>query len=122
MNATQEYTVIKVRDGYSISEAGRISGEYQACGDAINVVSVESLLDGEARDALALRMVENYLRKKEGQVYTFDDVEAARKYYPQGFLQAYERVASKRRELARLRGRLVLSSYQERPGRGYCRV
>ncbi len=87
-------------DGYSMREVGRKAGAYQANGDMINVVTVESLKDGDDRIAFAEKSFEYYLYRKTKQGYRFEDLEATKKHYMTGFLGAYDRVTIKRRQLA----------------------
>jgi hypothetical protein len=107
MNTISDHMILKIRDGgYSMRENGRKAGAYAANGDAINVISVESLKDGDERQKVAEKRFAWYLKCKAQQGYTFEDLEAAKAFYMQGFLGAYERVATKRRQLARKRGEL----------------
>src|SRR5437588_10540503 len=77
MNATIEYIVLSVKDGYSIREAGRKASESLSCAG-----TVESLKLGEARTTLAEQDFTRYLARRNGQGYTFEDLEAAKAFLP----------------------------------------
>ena len=80
MNTTiSSHMILRIRDGgYSMRENGRKAGAYAANGDAINVVTVESLKDGSERQEVAERRFAYYLKRKTEQGYTFEDLEAAK--------------------------------------------
>jgi hypothetical protein len=100
--------ILRIQDGgYSMRENGRKAGAYAANGDAINIITVESLKDGDERIEIAEKRFECYLKIKTKQGYSFENLEEAKQHYLQGYHAAYERVATKRRELARRRALLA---------------